>query len=175
MMPAQFDLLSDEPAFDQLTGAQRRHKHKDIRGNNNADSPLGIGGSDEETALRRLNIDTGRRLDAYYRLEEFGDDDPDWVKQPEFPTEYEISCLKEDGVYQAQYNLIPENRLTRGYDSVEEYLRTQYELLREDAVSTLREAVEDMTPSPHQMEGQSLKKAHIYNRVSLGYSLHHLC
>lgn len=72
-----------------------------------------------------------------------------WLEKPEFPTPAEImdgptGSVKGKGkIIDVEEDLRP-NKIEGAYESNEEYLGTQYDLLREDAIRPLREAVAEV-------------------------------
>ncbi|KAF2114105.1 P-loop containing nucleoside triphosphate hydrolase protein [Lophiotrema nucula] len=77
-----------------------------------------------------------------------------WTKKPEIPSSLEImeqSYCNEDTIVDVGTKLRP-NKAEGAYDSKEEYLGTQYDLLREDAIRPLREAVEHVRAKPWDNE-----------------------
>lgn len=51
------------------------------------------------------------------------------------------------------------------YDNTEDYLRTEYELLREDALRPLREVVAEVRKDPYKEEARYEKNVGIYEPV----------
>jgi helicase required for RNAi-mediated heterochromatin assembly 1 len=91
-----------------------------------------------------------------------------WIQKPEIPSPSEILPRKKpDLVFNELQALIDVGETLRGhkaegaYESNEEYLGTKYELLREDAIRPLREAVEEIRQSPYKNEAE-------YNNNSIG-------
>lgn len=78
-----------------------------------------------------------------------------WRKKPEIPTVEELSADAVD--------LCP-NVIEGPYENVEEYLATHYELLREDAVAGLRDAISYIREFPHSNDTHEIA---IYENVSL--------
>lgn len=62
-----------------------------------------------------------------------------WLSKPEIPTNQELSAEAAD---------LSPNRVDGPYKSKERYVKTQYELFREDAVGNLRDAVHDFLADP---------------------------
>ena len=60
---------------------------------------------------------------------------------------------------------LTENTVVGPYISKEEYLETHYRLLREDAVSPLRDVISEIQVYPHLMEKDSDNQAYIYEKV----------
>lgn len=79
-----------------------------------------------------------------------------WINKPEVPTSSEI--LTESSGFTVGEQIIDldeeirPNKVKGAYQSNEEYLGTQYELLREDAIRPLRQAVEDVRKDPWKNE-----------------------
>lgn len=92
-----------------------------------------------------------------------------WLAKPEIPHPSEI--LREDSTFTDGATLIrieegPRPKKAEGpYDNVEDYLRTEYDLLREDALRPLREAVAEVRKSPWKDEAQYKKGVGIYEPV----------
>ena len=80
-----------------------------------------------------------------------------WLKQPEVPTSAEISTVNEGDIA-----FIP-NKVDRPWKAEGKYLEAHYGLLREDAVSPLRDAVAEFRRNPTMMEGD--KGVAIYEKV----------
>lgn len=66
-----------------------------------------------------------------------------WRGMPEIPTPEEIT---RDNVE------LPVNNIQTPFDSVDDYLSTHYELLREDATSHLRDGVTYLRADPHMLD-----------------------
>ncbi|OCK85603.1 P-loop containing nucleoside triphosphate hydrolase protein [Lepidopterella palustris CBS 459.81] len=81
----------------------------------------------------------------------------EWLSKSEFPTSAEILKIP-DGVPQS-------NKILGSYESTEKYLKTQYELSREDAVRPLREAVGKVRKNPHLQEDEYGGGVGIYENV----------
>ena len=83
----------------------------------------------------------------------------EWQKKPELPTVNEIMGTDHPG---EEFNLAT-NKIHGAWPSAEVYLKTHYNLLREDAVANLRDAVAVVRERPGVMDGRSFV---IYERVS---------
>ena len=70
----------------------------------------------------------------------------DWTSQPELPTSSEILLLSNEQIP------LPANKVNGTYRNKGRYLRTHYNLLREDAVAPLRTAVETFRENPDMMD-----------------------
>jgi helicase required for RNAi-mediated heterochromatin assembly 1 len=85
-----------------------------------------------------------------------------WIDKPEIPSSSEILplCDKPDLVFSEPPTLIDTSdhlrphKVEGAYKSNEEYLGTKYELLREDAIRPLREAVAAVCESPYKDESE---------------------
>jgi helicase required for RNAi-mediated heterochromatin assembly 1 len=87
--------------------------------------------------------------------------EPDtWLAIPEFPTTEEIMAPDSE-------DAPPTNNLTGGWASKDEYLSTQYSLLREDAVSSLWHAVHLAKNSPRQSSQPLDNFIRIYTNVQV--------
>jgi helicase required for RNAi-mediated heterochromatin assembly 1 len=83
-----------------------------------------------------------------------------WLRQPEFPASAEILIAGEGDVS------IPANKINGAWKSKERYLKAHYNLLREDAVSPLRDAVEHFRQTPDMMENDNNRVVWIYEKVN---------
>jgi helicase required for RNAi-mediated heterochromatin assembly 1 len=84
-----------------------------------------------------------------------------WIDKPEVPSSLEILPPREKAAFisdaQALIDIgggLRSHKAEGAYSSNEEYLGTKYELLREDAIRPLREAVEEVRKSPYKDEGE---------------------
>ncbi|MCJ1290377.1 hypothetical protein MMC34_001913 [Xylographa carneopallida] len=89
-----------------------------------------------------------------------------WLTLPEIPTSVEVGRLK-DGKPTVGEIPVPVNKVDGAWPSKEEYLQSHYELLREDGVASLREAVEEIRAKPELMEKDSQEHAAIYENVHI--------
>lgn len=90
-----------------------------------------------------------------FETESTDDYKAEWRKRPEVPTTEELMRDVVD---------LPMNVIDGPYRSVDEYLETHYELLREDAFSGLRDAVGHMRKAPESDDTQDVA---IYENVSI--------
>lgn len=92
-----------------------------------------------------------------------GDGEPaeaeSWTSKPEIPSADEILGLDSS----KDVELLP-NQIAGPWPSKQAYLKAHYELLREDAVAPLRDAVAYFREEPQMMDGQSVS---IYEKVRL--------
>lgn len=92
-----------------------------------------------------------------------------WLDQPEIPHPNEI--LREESAFETTETLITTDETPRPkkidgpYNNIEDYLRTEYELLREDALRPLREAVAEVRRDPYKEEAKYEKSVGIYEPV----------
>ncbi|KAF1970981.1 P-loop containing nucleoside triphosphate hydrolase protein [Bimuria novae-zelandiae CBS 107.79] len=77
-----------------------------------------------------------------------------WISKPEVPTASELLANYQSGfavgeqIIDLDQELRP-NKVVGAYESNEEYLGTQYDLLREDALRPLRQAIEEVRRNPY--------------------------
>ena len=90
-------------------------------------------------------------------------DAPAWVFRREVPTSNEINGTDKEVE-------VPINMISGPWSSEGEYLQSHYELLREDAVSTLRDAVDEVRNEPAITEAESQENAAIYEKVRISDS-----
>jgi hypothetical protein len=88
-----------------------------------------------------------------------------WLELPELPMAEEVGGFVGDKPAKLEHILRP-NKIVGPWRSKEEYLRSHYELLREDAVAPLRDAVQEFHAKPNMMEKDSIEHAGIYEQVS---------
>ncbi|KAH6644260.1 P-loop containing nucleoside triphosphate hydrolase protein [Boeremia exigua] len=92
-----------------------------------------------------------------------------WLDKPEIPHPNEI--LRDKPMFDTFEPLMKTNedprpkKIDGPYDNIEDYLRTEYELLREDALRPLREAVAEVRKRPWEDEAQYDKSVGIYEPV----------
>jgi hypothetical protein len=105
----------------------------------------------------KLNVDIrayARAADDIMALSSSG-----WLCQPEVPTSTEILLAGDDEV------TLSANKVDGPWKNKDRYLKAHYNLLREDAVSPLRDAVEIFRRTPDMMENDN-KVVSIYEKVS---------
>lgn len=92
---------------------------------------------------------------------QIGDPDPtSWLNKTEVPSPEEIN--DPDDEYEIE---VPVNKVAGQWVDKQEYLKSHHLLLREDAVSPLRNAVSEVRNEPHIMEQDSQEDAAIYEKV----------
>ncbi|MCJ1286113.1 hypothetical protein MMC26_005456 [Xylographa opegraphella] len=90
--------------------------------------------------------------------------DQSWLTLPELPTSVEVGRLKNGQPAEGDIP-VPVNKVDGPWSSKQEYLQSHYELLREDGVASLREAVEEIRAKPELMEKDSQEHSAIYENV----------
>lgn len=90
-----------------------------------------------------------------------------WLSKSEIPSSIEINGDGQDTV-EDDTVAVPVNKINGQWESKEEYLSGHYLLLREDAISPLRNVVSELRNEPTIMESDSQESASIYEKVCLG-------
>lgn len=96
-------------------------------------------------------------------FEESNDDaspSEEWLQKPELPTADEILGTDAPG----DDVLLAANQISGPWPSKNEYLKTHYNLIREDSVAPLRDAVTMVRNNPHMNDAKNIS---IYEKVSL--------
>ena len=99
-----------------------------------------------------LNLDIREYVFAQDKIKQFSDKDA-WLSMPELPTTDELDI--------AESSVLP-NKIEGPYKSKDRYLKTQYSLLREDAVGSLRDALQDLKKNPDTNDAQNFS---VYDQV----------
>jgi helicase required for RNAi-mediated heterochromatin assembly 1 len=105
------------------------------------------------------NPEANPAIREYCHKQDHGQEDP-WLQKPEIPTPEEILPSSSD---EECVELMP-NKIEGPWSSKGSYLRAHYELLREDAVAPLRDAVAYVRNDPQMADSQAVS---IYEKVSL--------
>jgi helicase required for RNAi-mediated heterochromatin assembly 1 len=94
-----------------------------------------------------------------------------WLSRSEIPTSDEIRDVQEAWVPRDRIDgaiILNGNKIKGSWNSQEEYLRTHYELFREEAVRPLREAVNFLQQCPdYQEHNNGGKNLGVYDRVRI--------
>lgn len=99
--------------------------------------------------------------DYLREVRKIGDPDPvSWLNKSEVPSSAEINDPNDE--YEIE---LPVNKVAGQWADRQEYLKSHHLLLREDAVSPLRNAVSEVRNEPHIMEQDSQEEAAIYEKV----------
>ena len=106
----------------------------------------------------KSSVHVNRAIRDYFDESAKASDQTSWVGKSEIPTAKEI-------IGEAREIVLQENKMFGAWETRADYLQTQYELLREDAVSPLREVVEELKNKPGLMEVDSRESAAIYENV----------
>ena len=92
-----------------------------------------------------------------------------WTNLPEFPVAAEVFDAGREH-HEEDVELSP-NIVVGPFPSKEEYLSTHYALLREDAISPLRDVISEVQNSPYILEEDSQNDSHVYEKVYItGYT-----
>lgn len=111
---------------------------------------------------------TNVSIRSYVKEDRSGNESNDgaWLSKGEIPSSVEINGLGAHDVMEESIQ-VPINDVAGPWSSKEKYLADHYTLLREDAISPLRDAVCDLRHEPNSMEKDSLENANIYEKVCL--------
>ena len=118
--------------------------------------------ADSILLLVRTNLNL--RVREYMMSNPLEEDSPPWISKREIPSSAEIKG-EDDNAQQEDQIEIPVNRVQAPWASKEFYLECHYKLLREDAVSPLRDAVAEVRMRPNLFEKDSVENAAVYNNV----------
>lgn len=88
-----------------------------------------------------------------------------WLSRPEIPTTAELMDTDTSSSASSDIVEIATNKPVGAFGGKEEYLSTQYELLREDATRPLREAVARVREKPNSGEDAFEGQVGIYSKV----------
>lgn len=120
--------------------------------------PSNINHQTAEPSGPRLELNT--RIRNYFSNASMPTNVPAYVSQKEVPTSEEV-CVPDDG---EEVN-VPENTVVGPWKSKRKYLSVHYALLREDAVTPLRNVVSEMQADPWVLEKDSIEHSYIYEKV----------
>ena len=108
-------------------------------------------------------ITVERSIRKYVEQANQSGDPSNWTSFPEIPSSQEVFDEGRAGHEQA-LEILP-SIVVGPYASKYDYLERHYSLLREDAVSPLRNAISEIQAFPHLMEKDSDNDAYIYEKV----------
>ncbi|KAF2200225.1 P-loop containing nucleoside triphosphate hydrolase protein [Delitschia confertaspora ATCC 74209] len=137
--------LADQDSF----GMTEMNAHLPERfGNGQMDVGAGLSRYNEESSQRQQqhNSNETQDIQKYFEIAEKPVACGSWLSKPEIPSSKEI--LANNIIHGTP----SPNKVEGPYDSNEEYLATQYKLLREDAIRPLREAVAQIAAEPFKKE-----------------------
>jgi helicase required for RNAi-mediated heterochromatin assembly 1 len=109
---------------------------------------------------------TNNDIREYFQLAKKSVNGGAWLDKPEIPSPSEVLHVpsafntSNDALIEVDENIRP-HKIEGAYEDNEDYLRTKYELLREDAVRPLREAIDEIRAEPFKDEDE-------YNNQSIG-------
>ena len=141
------------------------------------DSPLELNATLVEKFSRRLRFRTKNSEDQnpplrmklnedirkYVKLQSSQSHPEAWQNLPEFPSVEEVFDQGRK-VYDQPVEL-EANTIVGPYFSKDSYLKKHYELLREDAISPLRDVIDEVQAAPFLLERDSRNDSQIYERV----------
>lgn len=90
-----------------------------------------------------------------------------WTAKPEMPSPNEILAVDDEEDSEEVVDLMP-NHISGPWPSAELYLKTHYELLREDAVAPLRDAVAYVRQNPRMRDTHGVC---IYQKVCCSHKI----
>ena len=111
-----------------------------------------------------MRTNLNRLVREYVRSTPLEEDSPLWLSKREIPSTLEIKG-EDENAQQEEDIEIPVNKCHAPWESKEHYLESHYRLLREDAISPLRDAVAEVRKTPSILEKDSVEDAAIYDKV----------
>ena len=90
-----------------------------------------------------------------------------WLQDPDVPTAREIGTVENGRLLQGpelEIEIDP-NKPEGGWESKKLYLETHYQLLRQDGITPLRNAVDEVRMTPSLIEKKSRERSRIYENV----------
>jgi helicase required for RNAi-mediated heterochromatin assembly 1 len=159
-----FDLLKMRSTYKDTVGELNAHVTERFGRTSFRDNSAVPNDNIPSSGNSRVNND----IREYFQLAKKPVTAGSWIDKPEIPDPSEILPLKKpDHICSKRQPLVEVGETLRphrgegAYGSNEEYLGTKYELLKEDAIRPLREAVEEFRQSPYKDEAE-------YGNNSLG-------
>lgn len=103
-----------------------------------------------------IELNTGPR--EYFQAQQriSSNSEAAWQSLPEVPSSKEVAQSEDQAL------LIPANKIKGKWKTKAKYLQTHYELLREDSIAPIREAVDAVRKDPEMMDS---KEVAIYEKV----------
>ncbi|PYH98676.1 DEAD box helicase [Aspergillus ellipticus CBS 707.79] len=110
-----------------------------------------------------LPIFVNEDIKAYF-VRKCPEDSERWLLRPEIPSPEEIMGVHDPTVDPDEYVDLMPNQIKGPWVSKDEYLKTHYELLREDSIAPLRDAVAYVRENPQMMDSKAVS---IYDKVHI--------
>ncbi|KAE8389150.1 P-loop containing nucleoside triphosphate hydrolase protein [Aspergillus alliaceus] len=104
-------------------------------------------------------VPVNQGMRAYFDEADLEDPEP-WLLKPEVPSSSEVMGTESDTEF---IDLLP-NRIIGPWKSKTEYLKAHYELLREDSVAPLRDAVAYVREDPQMQDSRTVS---VYDKVHI--------
>ncbi|KAF2743089.1 hypothetical protein M011DRAFT_481047 [Sporormia fimetaria CBS 119925] len=129
--------------------------------------------SNPDTITQQMDFPLGPRVSSeiqdYFREGPATVGGGDWIGKPELPLPAEINCASAHAAETlvAVDTELPENKIEGPYDGKEDYLKTLYDLSREDATRPLRDAVALVKASPYLDEAEYGGNVGLYEPVRI--------
>ncbi|KAI4189557.1 MAG: hypothetical protein LQ348_003777 [Seirophora lacunosa] len=121
-----------------------------------------VGSYEQETAKSAPKLELNTRIREYFNTAP-NPSAPAYLSHREVPTSEEISVAAND---EAEEEVeVPANQVIGPWESKQRYLSDHYALLREDAVTPLRNVVSEMKAEPYVLEKDSVEHSYIYEKV----------
>lgn len=121
-----------------------------------------------------VRVHRNKNVRDYVNSSQVDDVSPEWMRKREIPSSLEIKGEDENATIEEEIE-IEVNRVHAAWESKAKYLETHYRLLREDAVTPLRNAVAEVRENPHMTEKDSFEDAAIYEKVGCSVMLLRSC
>jgi helicase required for RNAi-mediated heterochromatin assembly 1 len=114
----------------------------------------------------QIQLNTGPR--EYFRAQQriASDNEAGWQGLPEVPSSEEVAQSEDQAL------LIPANKIKGKWKTTGKYLQAHYELLREDSIAPIREAVDAVRKQPDMMDSNEVA---IYEKVGRHHHRVRLC
>ena len=106
----------------------------------------------------------GSSIREYVRFPNLSTDPSSWLSKSEIPSSQEIFGEGDTEVDESDIE-VPVNKIYEAWGSISEYLSSHYGLLREDALSPLRNVISEVRNEPNILEKDSQEESAIYDKV----------